>query len=148
MKSVLGKLIQQKFGYEQYAVYTEKLNKKESMDIFFDIYDKLHDQSSESLNDSLRDLLTSVQVSIQISRNFFYVSLGYVVSILMLLGLDLIQYVFFTALGLITLCYTYKLWEFIRNRYCDRDVRIVLIYKIVLFYLLEENCLQNESNEV
>ena len=39
VKSVLGKLIQQEFGRESYQLYAEKLERKESMDIFCDIYE-------------------------------------------------------------------------------------------------------------
>ena len=49
------------------------------------------------------------------------------------------------AAGLIFL---YKTCEFVKNRYCDRDIRIVLIYKIALFHLLEESCLQEEQHEL
>ena len=144
MRSVLGKLIQHKFGHERYTMYTEKLNKQESMDIFCDIYADLMSQSSESLNEDLKELLGSVQTSIRISRNFFYISLGYVVGVLMLVGLNLLPIVFWVTVGIISLCYLYKVVEFFRNRYCDRDVRIVLIYKIVLFHILDEMCMDRK----
>ena len=118
------------------------------MDIFCDIYLDLQNQPSEELNEALRELLSSVQSSIRISRNFFYISLGYAVAMLMLLGLQLIPAVFFGAAGAVTICYLYKVIEFFRNRYCDKDVRIVLIYKIVLFHLLEESCLRKESYQI
>ncbi len=148
MKSVLGKLIQQKFGRDRYTLYTKKLNKKESMDIFCDIYINLQNKTPEDLNEALKELLDTVQVSIRISRNFFYISLGYVVAMVMLVGLHLTWAILCVSAGIVTLGYVYKLLEFIRNRYCDRDVRIVLIYKIALFHLLEESCLQNRGNEV
>ena len=139
MKSVLGKFIQQKFGRERYTIYTKKLNQKESMDIFCDIYEKLRIQSTEELNQSLKELLGTVQTSIRISRNFLYISIGYVMALLLLIGFELNWYIFFPAVGLLSLSYLYKFAEFFKNRYCDKDVRIVLIYKIALFHLLEEN---------
>jgi len=139
VKSVLGKFIQQKFGRERYTIYTKKLNQKESMDIFRDIYEKLRIQSTEELNQSLKELLGTVQTSIRISRNFLYISIGYVMALLLLIGFELNWYIFFPAVGLLSLSYLYKFAEFFKNRYCDKDVRIVLIYKIALFHLLEEN---------
>ena len=65
---------------------------------------------------------------------------------LLLLNMSLL--IVYPAVALASICYAYKFVEFIKNRYCDRDVRIVLIYKIALFHLLEETCLQNESSEV
>jgi len=139
VKSVLGKFIQQKFGRERYTIYTKKLNQKESMDIFSNIYEKLRIQSTEELNQSLKELLGTVQTSIRISRNFLYISIGYVMALLLLIGFELNWYIFFPAVGLLSLSYLYKFAEFFKNRYCDKDVRIVLIYKIALFHLLEEN---------
>ena len=139
VKSVLGKFIQQKFGREKYTIYTEKLNQKESMEIFCDIYEKLRMQTTEELNQSLKELLGTVQTSIRISKHFLYISLGYVVALLALLSLELNWYIFFLSVSLISSSYLYKFMEFVKNRYCDTDVRIVLIHKIALFHLLEEN---------
>lgn len=148
MKSVLGKLIQQEFGKDGYARYTEKLNKKESMDIFCEIYEKLRHESSDDLNHALKKLLDSVQVSIRISRNFWYITLGFAVTAVTLLMLGLPAIVLYVAWSVAGVCYLYKAVEFFRNRFCDRDVRIVLIYKIALFHLLEESCLQKEGHEL
>lgn len=148
MKSVLGKLIQQEFGRERYAAYTEKLNNKQSMDIFCDIYERLRHESSDDLNYALKKLLESVQISIRISRNFLYIALGFAVTLVTLVFLGLPSVVFVFAGGAAILCFAYKTIEYVRNRYCDRDIRIVLIYKIALFHLLEECCLQNEGHEL
>ena len=148
MKSVLGKLIQQEFGREGYARYTEKLNNKQSMDIFCDIYEKLRHESSEDLNYALKKLLLSVQSSIRISRNFLYIVFGFAVTMITLLRLGLPMAVLVVAGGAAGICFGYKTIEFFRNRYCDRDIRIVLIYKIALFHLLEECCLQKEGHEL
>lgn len=148
MKSVLGKLIQRRFGCERYTIYTEKLNKKESMDIFCDIYRNLCQQSQEDLNNALKELLGYVQMSIRISRNFLYITMGYMVAMAMLLLMELSWVILLPSLSVVSICYVYKLIEFVRNRYCDRDVRIVLIYKIALFHLLEESCLQKEGHEL
>ena len=148
VKSVLGKLIQREFGRDSYARYTEKLNKKQSMDIFCDIYEKLRHESSDDLNHALKNLLDSVQVSIRISRNYLYIAMGVVVTLFTLFLLELPPSVLILSGGAALLCFGYKTVEFFRNRYCDRDIRIVLIYKIALFHLLEESCLQNEGHEL
>lgn len=143
MRSVLGKLIQQEFGRERYQIYTKKLNDRESMDIFCDIYISLLGKSQDCLNASLVKLLDSVHASIQISKNFVYISLGYFVTVLALIFSGVVFWILAPALAAASICYGYKFIEFMRNRYCDRDVRIVLIYKIALFHLLEENCVKN-----
>lgn len=148
MKSVLGKFIQREFGRESYTRYTDKLNRKESMDIFCDIYEKLRHEDSENLNESLRNLLDTVQVSIRISKNFWYITLGCLVTVATLIFLGLPAMILYSALAVTGICYLYKVVEYVRNRYCDRDVKIVLIYKIALFHLLEESCLQKEGHEI
>lgn len=148
MKSVLGKFIQKEFGRENYTRYTDKLNRKESMDIFCDIYEKLRHEDSENLNQSLRNLLDTVQVSIRISKNFWYITLGCLVTVATLIFLGLPAMILYSALAVTGICYLYKVVEYVRNRYCDRDVKIVLIYKIALFHLLEESCLQKEGHEI
>jgi hypothetical protein len=148
LKSVLGKLIQQEFGREGYLQYAEKLDKKESMDIFCDIYEKLRHESAEDLNHALKKLLDSVQASIRISRNFLYISLGFVVTVVALILLMPPAPVLYVLCALAGVSYLYKAVEFLCNRYCDRDVRMVLIYKIALFHLLEESGLQKEGHEL
>lgn len=118
------------------------------MDIFCDIYGTLCRQSPEDLNEALKELLGYVQMSIRISRNFLYITMGYLVAMGMLILMELSLMVLLPSVAAVSLCYLYKLVEFVRNRYCDRDVRIVLIYKIALFHLLEENCLQKEGQEL
>ena len=118
------------------------------MDIFCDIYRNLCQQSQEDLNNALKELLGYVQMSIRISRNFLYITMGYMVAMAMLLLMELSWVILLPSLAVVSICYVYKLIEFVRNRYCDRDVRIVLIYKIALFHLLEESCLQKEGHEL
>ncbi len=148
MKSVLGKLIEKEFGRSRYYIYRDKLQKRESMDIFFDIYESLRRQSPDALNESMLGLLESVQSSIRISRNFARVTMAAAAAVLILLCLGLSQAVLFASLAVLICSYAYKAAEYVRNRYCDRDVKIVLIYKIALFHLMEESCLQKKERKV
>lgn len=148
MKSVLGKFIQKEFGRDSYVHYADKLDRKESMDVFCDIYGRLRQEDSDNLNESLRSLLDTIQISIRISKSFWYVTLGCLVTTVTLLLLSLPVVVLYASLMVTAVCYCYKAAEFVCNRYCDRDVKIVLIYKIALFHLLEENCLQKDEHEI
>ena len=148
VKSVLGKLIQREFGKERYACYADKLKREQSMDVFCDIYEKLSHSSEEELDLALKGLLDTVQQSIGISRNFIYIVTGFAVTVLTLVFLQLPAVVFAITAVTAGLIFLYKTCEFVKNRYCDRDIRIVLIYKIALFHLLEESCLQEEQHEL
>jgi hypothetical protein len=139
LKSVLGKLLEREFGRERYDIYTEKLRKRESMDIFCDIYGNLSVLTEDKLNQALGRLLECIQKSIRISRNYIYISMGYLITVVVLIFMQAAWFFVCPAVTAASVCYLYKFMEFLRNRYCDRDVKIVLIYKIALFHLLEEN---------
>ncbi len=138
MNSVLGKLIQKEFGRTKYKLYCNKLDQKECMDIFCDIYFNLNRASEEKLGDKLMNLLGTVQLSVKISQVFCYVTVGFVLSVLILAMMPLVMTVKMPAMCVLILLYCYKLLEFMINRYCDKDVRLVLIYKTALFHLLSD----------
>lgn len=138
MNSVLGKLIQKEFGRNKYKIYCSKLDQKECMDIFCDIYLDLNLSSDEHLSDRLLNLLRTVQLSVKISQIFFYITAGFVFAILALSLMPALLEVKVAAMGVMMVVYLYKLSEYVANRYCDRDVRLVLIYKTALFHLLSE----------
>ena len=138
LNSVLGKLIQKEFGRNKYKIYCNKLDQKECMDIFCDIYLELHRISEENLSDRLLCLLRTVQLSVKISQIFFYITVGFLAATLTISMIPVLLEIKAVGIGALTLMYFYKLAEYMGNRYCDRDVRLVLIYKTALFHLLSE----------
>ncbi|MCM1246633.1 MAG: hypothetical protein NC293_13410 [Roseburia sp.] len=138
MKSVLGKLIQKEFGRNKYRIYCCKMDRRECMDVFCDIYHDLYCVSDDNLSDKLLNLLRTVQLSVKISQIFFYVTVGFAIAVLLLSLMPVIVEIKSIAIGVLVVMYFYKLAEYIRNRYCDRDVRIVLIYKTALFHVLSD----------
>lgn len=138
MNSVLGKLIQKEFGRNRYKIYCNKLERKECMDIFCDIYLDLNRSSEEHLSDRLLDLLRTVQLSVKISQIFYYITAGFILAILALSVMPAMLEVKVVAMGVLMAMYLFKLTEYVANRYCDRDVRLVLIYKTALFHLLSD----------
>ena len=138
MNSVLGKLIQKEFGRSRYKIYCNKLERKECMDIFCDIYLDLNRSSEEHLSDRLLDLLRTVQLSVKISQIFYYITAGFILAILALSIMPAMLEVKVVAMGVLMAMYLFKLTEYVANRYCDRDVRLVLIYKTALFHLLSD----------
>lgn len=135
--SVLGKLIQKELGKEKYQQYCNTLSQKKATDVFCDIYLSLCERDSTELNVMLLRLLDTVKISVSIGKRFLYMVLlyGFIMGCLyFLLPANLIMIV---AMAVATVCIGYKTYEFLANRYCDKDVRMVLIYKSVLFHLLE-----------
>lgn len=138
MNSVLGKLIQKEFGRNKYKIYCSKLEQKECMDIFCDIYLDLNRISEDNLSTKLLNLLNTVQLSVKISRIFFFITVGFIVAILVLTMMPAVFEIKILAMCLLLAMYIYKFMEYMINRYCDRDVRLVLIYKTALFHLLSD----------
>ncbi len=138
MKSVLGKLIQKEFGRSKYKMYCDKLKQKECMDIFCDIYFDLVKMSEEKRSDKLVHLLKTVQLSVKISQIFLYITAAYTMATIVLVSMSLTVEYKMGAILLLTVAYLYKLMEYVKNRYCSQDVRLVLIYKTALFHLLSD----------
>lgn len=138
VNSVLGKLIQKEFGRNKYKIYCNKLEQKECMDIFCDIYLDLNQISEDKLSDKLLNLLRTVQLSVKISQIFFFITVGFIVAMLVMMMMPVVFEIKITAMCILLAIYIYKLTEYMINRYCDRDVRLVLIYKTALFHLLSD----------
>ena len=138
MVSILGKLMQKEFGRKRYKEYCAKLKKKECMDIFCDIYFVLTKNSEEHLSRRLLNLLQTVELSVTVSRLFRYISMGFGLAVIFFFCLPFLPEIQIAALGTLLLLYSYKTIEFLKNRYCDKDVKLVLIYKSALFHLLSD----------
>ncbi len=137
MTSVLGKLIQRELGREKYVRYRNTLKEKRSTDVFCDIYLSLYEKDIDELSAMLGRLLETVHTSVAISKKFSFLLIAYVFLMGSLFFLLPINVIMISAMAVATVCLLYKVWEFITNRYCNRDVRMVLIYKSVLFHLID-----------
>ena len=118
--------------------------------LYTSISEKAVEGTAESLDTKLNWVTYEEDVYKRqgISRNFIYIVTGFAVTVLTLVFLQLPAVVFAITAVTAGLIFLYKTCEFVKNRYCDRDIRIVLIYKIALFHLLEESCLQEEQHEL
>lgn len=139
MTSVLGKLICRELGREKYRDYTKYLKEKRSTPVFIDLYFELRKRDEEAQALMLIRLLDTVQLSVRISRRFSLAVFFYVLVMAALIFLLPFNLIFFIAAAVCTGCILYKAIEFMINRYCDRDIRMILIYKSVLFQLLEQS---------
>ena len=139
MISVLGKLICRELGRDKYRDYIKCLKNQQSAPVFLDLYLELEKKNETDKARMLVRLLDTVQLSIRISRRFSFTVLFYFLVMAALVFLLSFNIIFFTAALLCTGCILYKLIEFIINRYCDKDIRMILIYKSVLFHLLEHD---------
>lgn len=139
MTSVLGKLICKELGKEKYNNYFKSLDSKHATEVFCDIYMELKEKDDEVLNGMLLRLLETVHTSVRISRRFLISVCVYFFTMAVIFFLLPINLIMFLLMSIATGCIVYKVMEFLINRYCDRDIRIVLIYKSVLFHLMQDD---------
>ncbi len=147
MSSVFRKLICKELGencYEQYFACYQKLitNKNynhrmlNNVEIYDDIYDRLKDKDIETLIKMTKRLSESLHLVLRISKTFKFAIVVYLISMILLLLQGLPFFVGIICIGLITVAFLYKAYEYIVNKYCFIDAHIVIIYKSVLDQLI------------
>ncbi len=147
MASVFRKLICKELGehcYEQYFACYQKLitNKNynhrmlDNVEIYDDIYDRLKDKDIETLIKMTKRLSESLHLVLRISKTFKFAIVVYLISMILLFLQGLPLFVGIMCIGLITVAFLYKAYEYIVNKYCFIDAHIVIIYKSVLDQLI------------
>jgi hypothetical protein len=75
-------------------------------------------------------------IAFRISKNFFFAFLVYLGASIFLIASELHPMVTAGALVLMNMCFVYKTYEFLANKFCYVDAQIVLVYKAVLDSIL------------
>lgn len=143
MSSVFKKLISKELGeskYDKYFLCYQRLILNKTYDhrrldndeIYNDMYEYLKDRDIVLLTKMLDSLSEAMNLALRISKTYIITILVYLIAsgFIILQGLD-----FGITLGSITLmsiCFIYKTYEFIVNKYCFIDAHIVIVYKSVL----------------
>lgn len=138
MASVFKKLIRKEFGENSYNTYFNYYHKNinstsiDNKEVFEDIYLKLKEYDTNTIllmNKRLNDTLLA---AFRISKSYIMIPFVYMLSVIFLLVRNIHPVIVVPALLLITACFIIKSYEFIVNKYCYIDARIVLVYKSVL----------------
>lgn len=142
MASEFKKLISKELGrnnYDRYAMairegmQDKKVNLKE---IFKDIYGILQDRDAKEIATRHDRLNESLLIAFRISRTYLFSLLFYAAAVIFLIVMHLDVLLVTAAIGIVTLIFLAKTYEFIVNKYCYIDAQIVLIYKAVLEKLI------------
>lgn len=147
LMSVFQKLLQREFGalkYQKYfSIYETRMQTKMqntsnsgSQEIFADIYKELKDQDFKVLcqkSDRLTDAMTA---AVQISRMYMISFVFYLAAALFLIAQSLLPVITIIALLLMSVCFIYKTYEFVVNKFCYIDAYIIIVYKTVLDQLI------------
>lgn len=142
MASVFKKLISRELGemtYNRYFFCYQKgiANKTcGSKEIYNDMYERLKDKDIRIIKRMSERLNDAMIAALRISKSFLFAFLFYLGISFFLIGIGL-QTVF-TVIGIIlmTICFIFKTYEFIVNKYCFIDAQIILVYKAVLDELI------------
>lgn len=142
MASIFKKLISRELGemnYNRYFFCYQKgiANKiSNSKEIYNDMYDKLKDKDIRMIKRMHERLNDAMVLALRISKTYLFTFLFYLGAVIFVFGVGLQPILMVTGLILMTLCFMFKTYEFIVNKYCFIDAQIVLVYKAVLDELL------------
>lgn len=136
MLSIFGKLLCRELGKERYDIYFENYscgsNKNDI--IFGDIYKFLMKEDIESLHCMLERLLAATNLTLRVCRQYIFVWLGTVVTIICMFILALPGILRTAGIVLVLAAFGYKSIVYMINRFCYVDANITLIYKTALYH--------------
>ena len=138
MANVFKKLISKELGESNYHRYFSFVKKNmedkvgNSQTIFNDMYDKLKYRDVKSLTKMHNRLNETMLLAFRISKNFFLAFIFYLSASIFLIAKGLQPQLTIVALTLMSVCFVYKAYEFVANKFCYIDAQIVLVYKAVL----------------
>lgn len=143
MSSVFKKLLSKELGegtYNKYFYCYQKLiaEKKYNYneEIFNDMYAQLKDKDIDILTKMLERLWDTVYIATRINRTYIVAFLFYLGCALFLICQEVQPWITVISLILMSLCFLYKTYEFVVNKYCFIDAHIIIVYKSVLDRLI------------
>jgi len=149
VSNVFKKLISEELGevnYRRYFAFVKKsIETKNSNNqiIFNDMYEKLKYRDFKSIAKMHNRLNDTMLLAFRINKNFFTAFIVYLAASIYLIAKDVRPELTIIALILMTICFLYKTYEFICNKFCYIDAQIVLVYKAVL-----DRIIRNERNNM
>lgn len=146
VKSILGRLMRKELGVQKYCIYAayykdisenRQIEMTKNEKVFDDMFDQFKTRDIYSLNEMLKRLLDGVCDTISVSKRFIFTVLLYLLTMAVIIAFCTSAIWMVVGITGVTLAFAYKLWEFITNRYCYVDLRIMLVYKMVLYQLIK-----------
>lgn len=148
MVNVFRKLIRREFGDKKYNQYVGSYHRKmleknfdyrnlQNEEIYNDIYNNLKDKDLESLKKMFDRLTEAMLMVVKISRTYFTNLIVFLAGAFFLISRDLVPWVTIVSIILMGCCFLYKTYEYVTNKFCYIDARIIIVYKSVLDQLLK-----------
>jgi len=132
-------------NYHRYFSFLKKnmeAKKVDSQALYNDMYEKLKYRDYKSITKMHRRLNDTMLLAFRISKNFFFAFIVYLAATVFLVTKDLQPQLILFSMISMNICFVYKIYEFIVNKFCYIDAQIVLIYKAVL-----DRIILNEKRE-
>lgn len=147
MLSILGKLLCRELGEQKYDMYfsyyckyinsgEDDVKDRHNEMIFNDIYGQLENKDIYTLHEMLERLLDAVSLSVKISRQYMWVWLGTVLTIIFLIVFPVTFAWTVCGIVFVIMSFGYKSMVFIVNKYCFIDANIILMYKMALYHTI------------
>ena len=138
MSNVFKKLISKELGeinYNRYFCFIKRNHESRMSDsqvIYNDIYEKLKSRDIKSITKMHNRLNNTMLLAFRISKNYFFTFMFYLIAALYIIIRDIRPEITIIALTLMSICFFYKTYEFVVNKFCYIDAQIILVYKAVL----------------
>lgn len=147
MNSVFRKLLSKELGEERYDAYCESYRsclekrgadgrKQGNQVVYEQLYKHLENRDLLSLTKMVERFSDTLVLARQINRQYIFSFLFYLLCSLFLIGMELNSAVTIISLILMSICFLYKTFEFVVNKFCYIDASIALVYKSVLDKLI------------
>lgn len=141
--NVFRKCLRKEFG-DRYGLYVllcqEELSKQEarqeihldSRAVYQDMYEHVRKLKKEEIVQRKENLMLTLVQAFQIGRQFWFVFFFYLMASLAIILMGLNSTVTSVSLVLMGICFLYKTYEFVCNKFCFVDAYLVMVYKTVL----------------
>lgn len=148
MASIFKKLISRELGemnYNRYFFcYQKAITNKtsNSKEIYNDMYDKLKDKDLRAIKRMHDRLNDAMLLALHISKTYLFTFLFYIGAVAFTLSIGVRPLLTIVGLVAMSVCFLFKTYEFIVNKYCFIDAQILLVYKAVLDELITDKKLR------
>jgi len=141
--NVLKKMLRQELGTQKYSEYADsiknniKQSARDTSEIFNGIYAQLREKEAEELEKVQENLNASLLASFKIGKEYLGTFLVYVIAFF-ILGTYTVQLVAVPGILLLSVLFLLKTYEYVVNKFCYVDARMVLIFRAALERVLLE----------
>lgn len=142
--NVFRKCLRKEFGESRYGFYVllcqEELKKQDPQEVvhldnravYKDMYEYVVKLQKEEIEKRKENLMMTLVQAFQIGRQFWFVFFFYLMASIALIAMGLNPMVTCVSLILMGICFLYKTYEFVCNKFCFVDAYLVMVYKTVL----------------